>query len=98
MARFDIFTGTRGKGYLLDCQSDWLEEFETRVVVPLMPISGVKVATRLNPVFEIDGQSHIMSTQLIFAIPVERLGQRAGSLDMEHYAIVTALDTLMGTF
>jgi toxin CcdB len=98
MARFDIFKGARGKGYLLDCQSDWLDEFETRVVVPLMPITGVKVATRLNPVFEIDDLPHIMSTQLIFAIPMERLGQRMGSLDSEHFAIITALDTLTGSY
>jgi toxin CcdB len=98
MARFDVYKGARGKGYLLDCQSDWLDEFDTRVVVPLMPLADLKVASRLNPIFEIDGQPHIMSTQLIFAIPTERLGQRNGTLDSEHFAIITALDTLIGTY
>jgi toxin CcdB len=96
MARFDIYKGARGKGYLLDCQSDWLDEFGSRVVVPLMPITNVKTVSRLNPVFEIDGQSHIMSTHLIFAAPMERLGQRVGSLKQEHIEIITALDTLVG--
>ena len=98
MARFDIFKGARGKGYLLDCQSDWLDEFGSRVVVPLMPITGVKAVSRLNPVFEIDGQPYIMSTQLIFAMPAERLGQCTGTLASEHLAIISALDTLFGTY
>jgi toxin CcdB len=98
MARFDIYKGARGKGYLLDCQSDWLEEFGSRIVVPLMPIKGVQAVSRLNPIFEVDGQPHIMSTQLLFAIPIERLGKRSGSLETEHLAIVSAIDTLFGTY
>jgi toxin CcdB len=98
MARFDYFLGARGKGYLLDCQSDFLEEFETRVVVPLMPSQGLMAASRLNPVFDIAGEPHVMSTQLIFAIPIERLRERKGSLRQEHYSIMTALDTLLADY
>jgi toxin CcdB len=98
MARFDIYKGMRGKGYLLDCQSDWLDEFDTRVVVPLMPIVNVKTVSKLNPVFDIEGQLHIMSTQLIFAAPLEKLGQRVGSLNQQHIEIITALDTLIGAY
>jgi toxin CcdB len=98
MARFDIYKGSRGKGYLLDCQSDWLDEFGSRVVVPLMPITAVKTVSRLNPVFEIDGQQHIMSTHLIFATPLERLGQSVGSLAHQHFEIIAALDTLIGAY
>jgi toxin CcdB len=98
MARFDFYSGARGKGYLLDCQSDWLDEFGSRIVVPLIPMTGVKAVTRLNPIFEIEGQPHIMSTQLLFAIPTERLGKRSGSLEAEHFAIVSAIDTLFGTY
>jgi toxin CcdB len=94
MARFDVYRGTRGKGYLLDCQSDFLDDFETRVVVPLMPEDGLYIASRLNPVFEIDGKKHVMSTQLIFAIPLDRLGKRQTSLANEHYNIIAALDVL----
>jgi toxin CcdB len=98
MARFDIYKGARGKGYLLDCQSDWLDEFGSRVVVPLMLITTVKTVSRLNPVFEIDGQSYIMSTHLIFAAPVERLSQSVGSLKQNHIEIIAALDTLIGAY
>jgi toxin CcdB len=42
MARFDVYKGTRASGLLLDIQSDLLDEFGSRVVVPLMPIKGVQ--------------------------------------------------------
>lgn len=98
MARFDYFRGARNKGYLLDCQSDFLDEFETRVVVPLLPSAGLVAASRLNPIFVIDGEHYVMSTQLIFAIPIERLSDRTGSLRQEHYTIMTALDTLISDY
>jgi toxin CcdB len=98
MRRYEVYRPKQGNGYLLDCQSDWLEDFGSRVVVPLLPISSVKAVSRLNPIFDIDGQSHIMSTQLIFAIPNERLGKRIGSLESQHLEITAALDTLFGTY
>jgi toxin CcdB len=98
MARFDIYKGASGKGFLLDCQSDWLEEFGSRVVVPLMPVSSASAIPRLNPIFEIESQPYIMSTQLIFTIPISRLGQRMGSLESEYIAIITALDMLFGSY
>ncbi len=98
MARFDYYQGARGRGYLLDCQSEFLEELGSRVVIPLMPASGLPIASRLNPVFEIEGEKHVMSTHLIFAIPFERLGKRKGSLIEEHYAIMVAFDMLISGY
>jgi toxin CcdB len=95
MARFDVYQGSRGKGYLLDCQSDVLDHLETRVVVPLLPAAGLPVATRLNPAFQVEGTSVVMSTQLIFAIPVQHLGRRSGSLASQHLPIMNALDMLL---
>ncbi len=95
MARFDVYPGARGKGYLLDCQADLLDHLETRVVVPLLPAAGLPAATRLNPVFTLEGTEVVMSTQLIFAIPVQHLDRRIGSLAKEHVAIINALDMLL---
>ena len=98
MARFDVHVGARGKGYLLDCQTDLLSHLETRVVVPLLPAKGLPAATRLNPVFEIEASPVVMSTQLIFAIPVEHLGRRVASLAKEHLTILNALDMLISGY
>lgn len=98
MARFDVYLGASGRGYLLDCQSDVLDALETRVVVPLLPVAGVPRATRLNPVFAVDGRSVVMSTNLIFSIPEQRLGKRIGQLSEEADAIMNALDMLFTGF
>ncbi len=98
MARFDYYAGTKNSGYLLDCQSDFLSEFESRIVVPLLSSNGLMAASRLNPIFEIAGEQYIMSTQLIFAIPLNRLGNSKGSLMQQHYAIINALNALIGSY
>ena len=95
MARFDVHPGARGRGYLLDCQADVLSHLETRVVVPLLPATGLPTASRLNPVFEVAGLSVVMSTQLIFAIPVDHLSPRVTTLADENIAITNALDMLL---
>ena len=95
MARFDVHPGAKRLGFLLDCQADLLDHLETRVVVPLLPAAGLPRATRLNPVFEIEGEKVVMSTQLIFAIPVRHLQPRIMSLSGEHVAILNALDMLI---
>jgi toxin CcdB len=95
MARFDVYPGARGKGYLLDCQADILSILSTRAVVPLLPIAGIPVTLRLNPIFDIEGDDHIMMTQQIFAIPKERLGRAITDLAEEHHAIINALDLLI---
>ena len=95
MARFDVYPGARGKGFLLDCQSDLLSHLETRAVVPLFPAAGVPAATKLNPLFEMQGFEVVMATHLIFAIPVDRLPSKVGSLADRHLDILSALDMLL---
>lgn len=40
MARFDVYASPDSAGYLLDVQADLLESLNTRIVVPLMPVSA----------------------------------------------------------
>ena len=94
MARFDVHSHD-GSGYLLDCQADVLSNFETRFVVPLLPAEGARHATRLHPLFEIEGRAFVMVTHLAAAIPVRDLGQRIMSLRDEHDRIMNALDMLL---
>jgi len=99
MAKFDVFRRRSGAGYLLDCQADLLDPLNTRFVVPLLPArEAPKPAARLNPVFEIGGDSYVMMTQFAAAILVSELGDRVGSLDDQHIAIITALDMLISGF
>lgn len=97
MARFDVHRLGDG-GLVLDCQADFLDEIGTRFVVPLEPPGADRPPAnpRLNPVFEINGETLVMVTQLAAAIRTSELKGRVGSLDHEHFRIVGAIDSLIG--
>ncbi|RJF90916.1 CcdB family protein [Sphingomonas cavernae] len=95
MARFDVYTAPDGSGYLLDCQADLLGDFDTRFTVPLLPASGAKAATRLHPIFDVNGEKVVMVTQLALAVPVKILDRPVTSLADRHGEIMNALDMLL---
>ena len=98
MARFDVYKNGNARGLLLDIQSDLLDEFGSRVVVPLLPAEDMQSVSRLHPVFVINDERYIMSTHLIFAIPVDRLGAKIGSLAQEDLVITSAVDKLFSGY
>lgn len=99
MARFDVYPGLSGSGYLLDVQADTLALLNTRAVVPLMPREEApRPADRLNPILRVRGSEVVMVTQYIAAVPTRRLGRPVGNLANQHTAIVTALDFLVQGF
>lgn len=97
MARFDVYRRLDGPGYLLDLQADILRDLNTRFVAPLLPPNEApQPAARLNPVFPIEDQPHVMVTQFAGAVRVSELGACVGSLLSQDTAIVAALDMLTG--
>ncbi|GAK34565.1 plasmid maintenance protein CcdB [Iodidimonas nitroreducens] len=99
MAQYGLFPDPAGNGYLLDVQSDLLEGLNVRAVVPLLPQECAPMAaSRLNPVFEIDGTAHLMMTQYIAAVPVGILNAPIGDLSTKFDAITAALDMLFHGF
>jgi toxin CcdB len=101
MARFEVFPNPGSHAdttpYLLDVQSDLLDELETRVVIPLRSIekfAKVKFPDRLIPVFEIAGQNYLMETPKMGAVPRNILKVPVASLGAEHLRITAALDFL----
>lgn len=96
MAQYDYHRRSDGEGYWVDCQADVMSAFDTRFVVPLLPlVLAPKPAAHLNPIFEIAGEPHSFLTQFAGAIPTRELGTRAGSLEAERYRISNALDFLL---
>ena len=99
MARFTVYRNPNGKGYLLDLQADINSHFATRVVAPLIPTKDVPAyAKTLNPVFEIEGESFVMATQGMAAVPLAILKQPVTSLAQHHAEIVAAIDLLFQGF
>jgi len=95
MARFDVYASPDGRGYLLDVQADLLDSLNTRVVVPLMPVNAApSPAKRLNPVFDIHNERHVMVTQFLSAVPVSILKTPISSYELHDEEITGALDML----
>jgi toxin CcdB len=101
MGRFDVYaaSGTGEVGYVLDVQADFLQDLNTRVVVPLLPPDvAPKPARSLNPVFDIGGHLHVMLTQFISSVPAKELGEPLLALDARSDDIMRALDMLLVGF
>ncbi len=99
MGRFTIYSNPDGVGYLMDVQADMLSHLNTRIVVPLLPLSAApKPATTLNPQFVIAGSAYSMVTQYMAAVPSNTLKGAVLSAQDRHAEIVTALDLLLQGF
>jgi toxin CcdB len=104
MARFDVHenpnpaTATAAP-FLLDVQSDLLEDLATRVVVPLFHSETMgKAASFLNPAFIINSIPVVMSTAEQAAIPVSALGAKVDTLSAHREEIIGALNFLLTGF
>ena len=86
--------------FLLDVQSDLLSDLETRVVVPLSPITAIKgsILRSLMPVFEIEGERFVMLTPQIAGIPKSELGTPVTRVERYRSEIIAAIDFLVTGF
>ena len=104
MARFDVYPNPDldARSYVpffLDVQNDHIRGLETRVVVPLWQ-TGLcpKKFENLNPEFEVAGQTVVMDTPAIGAVPIDALRSSVQNLANHQLAIQDALDTLFGSY
>jgi toxin CcdB len=96
MARFDVYARPGGAGYVLDVQADVLSGLNTRIVVPLLPLfEAPEPAKRLNPVFEIGSEPHVMVTQFMAAVPRTLLRSPVSNLAEQDSEIMAALDMVL---
>ncbi len=99
MATYDVYPNGVGPGYLLDVQADLLDGFNTRVVVPLLPLpEAPEPAQRLNPLFEIEGAQVVMVTQFLASVPASILRHPVFNLSNELAALTNALDMVFQGF
>lgn len=99
MSQYGVYRNPEGNGYLLDVQADVNSHFNTRIVVPLLPVDiAPKPAKTLNPLFELDGAQYSMVTQYMAAIPVKVLKDKLFTVTQRRAEIVAAIDLLMQGF
>jgi toxin CcdB len=97
MASFDVHVSPgQGGGYVVDIQADLLRHLNTRVVIPLLPRNDAPEPARtLNPIYEIGGKDHVLTTQFMSAVRAADLGPAIGSLSNQRDEIVRAIDLLL---
>lgn len=104
MAQFDVYVNANPETkqtipYLLDVQTDLLDNLATRVVVPLVAATAAgKAAKHLNPQFEIQRTPVLMSTAELAGVKLHALGERVCSLKAQRNEIIAALDFLITGF
>jgi len=99
MERFTAYPNPSGPGYLLNVQADLMNPFNTRVVIPLLPLAEApKPAKTLNPLFDIEGVQYSMVTQYMAAVPAKELKSPAFNAQDRHDEIVAAIDFLFHGF
>ena len=100
MARYDVYRDPRGSENLLLCvQSDLLDQFDTRMAIPLLPQPLQEPPLKkLNPVFIINDRSYVLFTQLMLSVPASALRVRVANAEAHRDEITAALDFLFQGF
>jgi len=98
MAQLQVYRVAGGR-LVLDLQTDLIET-GSRVVAPLIPLSsGPKAIRRLEPMFTIDGEDHVLHTAEMAALPSALLkGKPVADLSASDYEIRGALDMVFSGF
>ncbi len=99
MERFNVYPNLSGSGYLINVQADFMRPFNTRIVIPLLPlVEAPRPAKTLNPLFNIEGIQHSMVTQYMAAVPAKELKVAVFNVQNRHDDIVAAIDFLFHGF
>ena len=104
MAQYDVHRNASDSAsgdvpYLLDIQSDLLAQLQTRVVVPLIPADLYgKAISRLNPVFDIHGETCVGAFTELAGVPRSCLGDIVCSVSEQRDDITAAVDFLLQGF
>jgi len=105
MAQFTVYRNKSARSkaifpFLVDVQSDLLEDLQTRVVIPLSK-AGVltkKPVSHLTPILKLEGEAYMLMTPELAAISRSDLGAATGSLAERRDAILAAMDFLLTGF
>lgn len=86
--------------YLLDVQSDIIDDLNTRLVIPLLPLNAFrgKQPQRLCPVLEIEDAEYLVMTHEMASIRQSLLGAEVVNVSHHRNAIKDAIDFLVDGF
>ena len=86
--------------YLLDVQSDIIDELHTRIVIPLYPLKKMTLAPvkRLTPVLPVEGEDYLIMTHEMASIRLSQLGEAVMDARPWRQTIKNALDFIFDGF
>lgn len=97
MGRFDVHNF--GASLVVDVQTNLLVGLNTRLVVPLVSTDEAPLpASRLNPVFIVNGEPYALQPQLMAAVPARVLEHALDNLKREEDRIALALSMIFNGF
>jgi toxin CcdB len=102
MAQFTVYQNKNSATkktvpFLLDIQSDLLQDLKTTVVIPLyfFESSQHMLLTKLTPVLTIDNKDYLALTTQLAGISRKELGKTVALLDSYRIAIIDAIDFML---
>jgi len=83
--------------YLLDVQSGLLDSLETRLVIPLAPLSLMagKVITKLMPTVDVEGKNFVLLTPQMAGISRKDMGAVVCDISSLRDQLIAAIDLLV---
>jgi toxin CcdB len=83
--------------YFVDVQNNLMSQLNSRLVIPLSPISKVKdkVAKKLCPIIQVDDADFILVTNQMTTVPKSILKAEVACLESYRYQIIDAIDMLI---
>ncbi|WOE74252.1 CcdB family protein [Alterisphingorhabdus coralli] len=99
MARFDVYELRSSGTMVVNYQSDLLDHYATRFIIPLLPPTNSRRPTpRLNPVFKVQDKDLVFYPQLAATVRASELATPIDSLAEHHTEIIDAIDMLISGF
>ncbi len=102
MSQFTVYKNNNPKmrktyPYLLDIQSDLLDQLRTTIVIPLGKYAAVKnqVITKLCPIVEIDGVEYAALTQQLAGVDRTLLGAEVANISDYRSEFIGAIDLIV---
>ncbi|WP_130834479.1 CcdB family protein [[Erwinia] mediterraneensis] len=86
--------------YLLDIQSDIIDELHTRLVIPLYPVSNIIAppVKRLTPLLSVEGSDYLLMTHEMASVRLSQLGTEVMDARPFRQVIKNALDFIFDGF
>lgn len=102
MSQFTVYANKNVRSrktfpYLIDIQSNLLEELQTTVVIPLCKTTHLKdqIIAKLCPLVEIGGEKFVAMSQQLAGIDRSQLGKEITNLAANRPQIIAAIDFMI---